>query len=429
MSRLGFAAILALNLKNSIKRFLHRDFSRLSPLSCQTLDVDDVLIAKKYLKNKLPWYDADTVRKFEREFARWNGSRHAYAFSSGRAALNASVHALGLTRGDEVIVPGYTCVVVRNVFENLGIKVIYGDIELETYGLDINDVRGKVTYKTKAILLHHLYGLVCRDYSELIDFSRENGFFVIEDCAHSTGAEYKGKKVGTYGDVSFYSSEMSKVFNTVMGGVAVTENNKIALRLKEVQESSCELSSERIEKILKSVVIAFYQVKKVRQLTSDLYRFFLNSDLVETTVHDELEGIVSQHGMCKMSAPIAALGLNQLSKIDDYNRKRLETASLWGEWCKSQGVRGPLVVQGSRPVFLRYPVLVPPEKKENHLWAKQDVGIQLGEWFVGSLHPLRGCVAGCPNAEIAIKQCVNFPTILNEKSFVGSVLMRTTVVS
>jgi perosamine synthetase len=181
-------------------------------LGSMTLDQDDVDIASAWLHNRERWGEGEIVSRYEFEFGCWNGSKHAFAFMSGREALSACIHALGLQAGDEVILPGYTCIVVPNAFHYAGVKTVYSDIELETYGLDVAQLEAKITVKTRAILVRHLYGLVCRDYEAILDLARCHGLKVIEDCAHSTGAEYKRLKVGNRGDVAFYSSEQSKVF-------------------------------------------------------------------------------------------------------------------------------------------------------------------------------------------------------------------------
>src|SRR3989304_4500748 len=131
--------------------------------------------------------------------ARGNVSRHAFAFLGGRVALSACIHALGLAPGDEVILPGYTCVVVPNAFHYAGVRTVYADIELETYGLDAARAEEKITPNTRAILLHHMYGLVCRDYEDILALARRRGIRVIEDCAQSTGAGFGCAKGGDRG--------------------------------------------------------------------------------------------------------------------------------------------------------------------------------------------------------------------------------------
>ncbi len=197
------------------------------PLGSMTLDKDDMALAKRLLRNKDQWENQGIVSAYEDEFAKWNGSSYAFAYMSGREALSACIKALDLMPGDEVIMPAYTCVVVPNAFKYDGIKVVYCDIELESYGLDVAQVEAKISSKTKAILIQHLYGLVCRDYEALLELAQRHGLRVIEDCAHATGAVYKGTKVGNYGDVAFYSSEKSKIFNPIQGGMIVTNDNMI----------------------------------------------------------------------------------------------------------------------------------------------------------------------------------------------------------
>ena len=182
-------------LKGLVQR-AHFVANPLPPLVCGTLDRDDVLLAKQQLRDSSRWIDTSIETRFADQFAKWNGSKYAFAFLSGRAALSACIFALGLLPGDEVIVPGYTCVVVPNAFEFAQVNVIYSDIELETYGLDVASLDKHITPRTKAILIQHLFGLVCRDYEEIIRFAKKHNLYVIEDCAHSTGATFKGKKVG-----------------------------------------------------------------------------------------------------------------------------------------------------------------------------------------------------------------------------------------
>ena len=246
--------------KNILKLILGYPLTTPS-LGSVTLDLDDVAIAKKQLKERKNWFEPDTVKEYESAFARWNGSKHVLAFMSGRVALSACIYALNLKPDDEVILPGYTCVVVPNAFHFAGVKTIYSDIELDTYGLDASLIEEKITLRTKAILLHHLYGLVCRDYERIIEIARKHRLYVIEDCASSTGAVFKNLKVGNLGDVAIYSSEQSKVFTTIQGGVAITNHDLLAARLKEYYDKATFPHAELIDKQLHCVIINYYSYK------------------------------------------------------------------------------------------------------------------------------------------------------------------------
>lgn len=384
----------------------------LPSLASMTLDSDDVRLARHLLRNREKWGDTQVVREYESAFARWNGSAFALSFLGGRVALSAAIYALGLKHGDEVIVPGYTCVVVRNAFLFAGVKVVFSDIELDTYGLDASQLQEKLTSRTKAVLLHHLYGLVCRDYDVVIDFSRRHGLRVIEDCAHATGAEYKGVKVGNRGDVGFYSSEQSKIFNTILGGIAVTNDPEVAIALKEYQERAAYPDPSFIEKQLRNVAISYYRDKHpLRWLFADFIHNLFGKHYIVSTSTEEEGGIRPAPYGRKMPAPIAAIGLNQLKKIDRYNQIRRENAKRWMVWCDNNGYVKPVIVPDSVPVFLRFPILVEEVKKNNTSWASEKLNVNVGIWFTSNLHPVHVTIDGCPKADEAVKRCINFPTL------------------
>jgi len=379
-----------------------------------TLDEDDVQLVEIWLRKRREWYRTDEIEEYHAQFAAWNGSAYAFSFMGGRVALSAIIYALGLRPGDEVILPGYTCVVVPNSFHYAGVKTVYGDIELGTYGLDAAQVEAKITPKTRAIMLHHLYGLVCRDYDEIVNIARQYNLFVIEDCAQSTGAEYKGRKVGNLGDVAFYSSERSKVFNTVQGGIAVTNDEELAARIRNYYEKAPLPDEILIEKQLSTLIFNYYRHKHPQRWWRGDWAWLRYSDKILTSAtEEEKQGIRPAHYGQKMPAPIAAIGLNQLAKIDRYNQQRRLTARHWAAWCDKLGYQKPLIITDSTPVYLRYPVIVKPEKKRDTAWATRRFRINhLGDWFVSHIHPTDQRVDGCPNADIAIGQCINLPTLM-----------------
>lgn len=383
-------------------------------LGSMTLEADDVQLAKRWLTSPRDWFRDDETKQFHERFAAWNGSADAYSFMSGRVALSAIIYALGLQPGDEVIMPGYTCVVVPNAFDYAGVRIVYADIELDTYGLDVAHVESKITAKTKAILLHHLYGLVCRDYEKTIELARANNLLVIEDCAQSTGAEFRGRKIGNLGDAAFYSSEQSKIFNTLQGGVATTNDAAIAARLKEFHHRASYPDELRMAKHLKQIGYNYYAYKHPqRWWRRDAMNLFkAPDDILISTTKGEEEGIKPSGYGCKMPAPVAALAINQLNKIDVFNARRRETAARWDAWCDARAYSKPLVVENSVPTFLRYPVMVEPERKRDRAWALAELGVAPGIWFTGQLHPSTRRVEGCDKAAQAVAGCINFPTLL-----------------
>jgi perosamine synthetase len=330
----------------------------------------------------------------------------------GRVALSACLHGLGLSPGDEVILPGYTCVVVRNALLYEGLIPVYVDIELDTYGPDLRQIEGKLSAKTKAILIHHLYGLVCRDLDAILALAAKHDLKVIEDCAHATGAEYRGRKVGNWGDVGFYSSEQSKIFNTVQGGIAVTNDDRIASRLREYYEAAPLPPLETIRRQLANLLLNYFQMSDpARWWKGDVAEILYGNDRLVSTSDEEELGIRPDSYGCRMPSAIAEIGLNQLAKIDRFNEARRVAARRWDAWCDKNGYRKPLVVADSVPVFLRYPVLVEPELKADTSWASEDLGVDVGVWFVSNVHPADVKLEDCANANIAVECCTNLPCL------------------
>jgi perosamine synthetase len=384
-----------------------------APLHGMTLDEDDAGIAKHWLMNRECWEDLTVVSAWESAFAEWNGSAHAFAFSAGRKALSACIYALELRADDEVIVPGYTCIVVQNAFDFAGVKTVHCDIELDTFGPDLTSVSECITPCTKAILVHHLYGLVCRDYEGILELAHRRGLRIIEDCAQATGAMFRGRRVGTYGDVAFYSSEWTKVYTTVVGGVAVTSDSTIAEKLAEFTSLCAWPDPDIVERQLRTAIIAFVQAKLPAKWWALPYiRFKYGREETVGMSQAEIQGRRPGDYFTRMPAPAAGLALNQLRKIDNYNESRRKTAAFWDSWCDKNGYRKPMILSDSIPVFLRYPVLVEPARKMDTTWARRELEINLGVWFKTHLHPSPRIVKDCPNADVAVAGCVNFPTLM-----------------
>ena len=392
------------------------------PLGAGTLDEDDVRIAREWLvRGDSAASGPDPAARFEAEFAAWNGSRAAFAFASGRESLTGIIHALELRPGDEVVVPGYTCVVVANAFVFAGVTPVYGDIELDTYGLDVASLERCVTPRTRAILVQHLYGLVCRDYQAVIDFAHTRGIAVIEDCAQATGAVWNGVRVGNRGDAAFYSLEQSKVLTTFQGGVAVAAHDEVAARLQAYRDRAPLPSPGRTRDVLENLIMNFDMFKRRdRWWRADWVRLRTGGRRIATTTRAEERGEKPAEYGLRMPPAWAAVASNQLRKVDFYNARRREHAQRWDAWCDASGFARAHIVPGSVPVFLRYPVMASAALKRDRAWARRTLDVELGVWFVSHLHPSARAVAGCPRAAEAIERCINFPTLLGDRYSTGN---------
>ncbi|MBY9015915.1 MAG: DegT/DnrJ/EryC1/StrS family aminotransferase [Candidatus Lokiarchaeota archaeon] len=167
------------------------------------------------------------VRKFEEEFARYIGVKHAIAVNSGTAALHIAIAALNIGPGDEVIVPPFTFIAsATSILHNNAIP-IFADIDDKSYTLDPNSVKKKITEKTKAIIPVHLAGIGA-DMSELMDIASDNGINIIEDAAQSIGTRCYNKKVGSIGHLGCFSFYPSKNITTGEGGMITTNDDELA---------------------------------------------------------------------------------------------------------------------------------------------------------------------------------------------------------
>jgi len=383
--------------------------------TAMTIDDDDLALASSMLGNRGDWHDAAPAAAFERAFREWNGSAAAFGFASGRIALSAAIEALGLGSGDDVVIPGYTCVVVANAFHNAGVRPVYADIELDTYGLDKDALSRAITPRTKAVLIHHLYGLVSRDIDAVLDIARTRGLRVIEDAAQATGAEYLGRKVGNFGDIGIYSADPSKLFTCVQGGVAVANDAAVATRLSVVDARGSKQNDRIVANRLRNLSLNYAMNKDPqRWWKAEITWLRHGSEYFYGIPEAEVAGHPPADAGCLLSGPCARLASNQLHKLDYYNARRRANAERWRKWCNAKGFAPPLVVPHSTPVFLRYPVLVTPEMKRDLRWAYRGLGIVPGTWFVSHLHPAATRLPDLPNATTAVERCINFPTLFFE---------------
>ncbi|MBN3038335.1 MAG: DegT/DnrJ/EryC1/StrS family aminotransferase [Candidatus Omnitrophica bacterium] len=172
------------------------------------------------------------VSSLEAEVADFCQAKYAIGVASGTDALELALRALGVKAGDEVITTPFTFIATTEAITQVGAKVVFVDIRLDTYNIDPEKIREKITPRSKVIIPVHLYGQPC-DVEEIMEIARENNLLVIEDCAQAIGAEYKGKKVGSFGDIGCFSFFPSKNLGGYGdGGMCTTEKEELAEKLR-----------------------------------------------------------------------------------------------------------------------------------------------------------------------------------------------------
>src|SRR3989338_11463137 len=157
--------------------------------------------------------EGKTVKEFEKELSNYIGTSGGIATSTGTLALHLALMSLDVKENDEIIAPSYVCRSVLNAILYCGAKPVLCDVDKEDYNISFEDAKRKLTKRTKAIIVSHMFGCPAE-----IDKFRRLGIYIIEDCAHSIGAKYKGRKVGSWGDLAIFSFEGTKYIVTGEGG-------------------------------------------------------------------------------------------------------------------------------------------------------------------------------------------------------------------
>ena len=256
------------------------------PLSDIDLGEEEIECVVKVLKSK--WLSMGPVtQEFENEFAEYLGVRYAFGVSNGTAALHIAHKVLGIKEGDEVIVPSLTFVATASSVLYCKAKPAFADItSLDNFNISTDDILEKITKRTKAITIVHYGGYPC-DMDAIMEIAEDHNLKVIEDAAHAPGAEYKGKKAGTIGDVGCFSFFANKNLVTGEGGMVVTNDDALAERIRIMRSHG------------------------MTTLTWDRHKGHAHSyDVVDIGFNYRINEIAS------------ALGLVQLKKLDGNNEKR-----------------------------------------------------------------------------------------------------------
>lgn len=210
----------------SLKYFKNRKTGRkMIQYGRQTIEEDDIQAVVDVLRSDY-LTTGPKIAEFEKMVADYVGAKYAVAISNGTSALHAACFAAGIQPGDEVITTPLTFAASSNCVLYCGGTPVFADVDLKTYNIDPEDIRRKITDKTKAIIAVHLAGQPC-DMDEIHKIAKEHDLLVIEDGAHALGSVYKGKKVGTLSDMTTFSFHPVKPITTGEGGMIVTDNEEL----------------------------------------------------------------------------------------------------------------------------------------------------------------------------------------------------------
>lgn len=325
------------------------------------------------------------VKQFEGLFRDYKGTSYAVAVNSCTAALHLAMLAIGLKPGDEVIVPTMTFAATANAVIHAGGIPVFADCCIETMNLDPEDLKRKITPKTKAVIPVHFAGRAC-DMDDITGIARENGLKIIEDCAHAIETEYRGRKTGTFGDIGCFSFYVTKNIITGEGGMVITNTESYADQIK---------------------VLALHGMSK------DAWKRF--SD--EGYKHYQIVYPGFKYNMTDMQASI---GIHQMKRIDSYWQRRRE---IWERYNAAfEGL--PLIVpapaaKDTKHAYHLYTILLDTKKtnlsRDDFLAAMTGLNIGVGVHYVAlHLQPYYRQVFGYrrgdfPNAEFISDRTVSLP--------------------
>ncbi len=383
------------------------------PLLSASLTEKDALLAARCITNTD--HQREAVAGLHQHVAQAWRTPYVASFMGGRASLYAIVQALGLQPGDQVLVPAFTCQAVANAFSFHGIQLVFVDIELDTFGMDIAAARNAVAPRAKALLLQHTFGLVCRDTEALCALAQSKGLYVIEDCAHATGGAYQGELLGTFGDIAFFSSERSKIVNSVHGGWVMTRDPVLGEALSRVHAATPEPEQAYVDAVLYTLCQEWLKSPDARDVpVPEEFREILRPGLsvVPQMQAAELGGLFTAQYRLRMPDSIAAIVLQQLQQLPSILERRRAGAAYWLDWAAVNGIAHGQAVAGSEPAWLRFPILVDAQVKRDTAALSRKLGCDIGVWFTTPIHPQPLDLPDCPNGMRASRQCVNLPTWL-----------------
>jgi len=287
----------------------------------------------------------EKVAEFEKNFAQFCGTRYAVAVNNGTAALHSALYACGIKEGDEVITVPFTFVATANSILMQRAKPIFADIDPSTFQVNAEGIEKKITQKTKAFLVVDLYGQIY-DVEEINALAEKYNIKIIEDACQAHGAEFNGKKAGFFGNAGCFSFYATKNMTTGEGGMVTTNDESIAEAIKIFRHHG---QSEKTQ-----------------------YEYF---DLGFNY---------------RMTNIAAAIGLEQLKKIEDFNNRRIKNAIMLSEGLKDvKGIIIPTIKKNHKHVFHQYTIRVTEDfkiKRDDLIKYLKEQGVGSAVFYPKPLH-------------------------------------------
>lgn len=309
------------------------------------------------------------VTQFEENFSNYCGVKYGVAVSNGTVALHLALTALGIGVGDEVIVPDITFAATINAVIYTGATPVIVDIEEDSWCMDPDEIEKAITSKTKAIIPVHIYGQPC-DMGKICDIAKNNNLYVVEDCAEAHGAEWNGRKIGSFGDIACFSFYGNKVITTGEGGMCITDSEELNDKMRILRDHGMS----RKRKYYHEVVGFNYRMTNLQ----------------------------------------AAVGVAQLERIDDILEWRSKLEEQYRE--ALLGKDGVVIQRNDLPdrkkIAWLVSILVEDRKRNRILEKLKENGIDARSFFVplSEMDIYRKFAKECKNSKRISRMGINLPT-------------------
>ncbi len=387
------------------------------------VEKDDVKFALNLIIRPWLWQGGKAVEQLEGEFKKYLGVKYAFSFNSGRSAFFAILKSLNFNIEDEVLTQAFTCNAVPNPILWAGLKPVYVDCNKDDFNVDTEDLKSKITAESRAVIVQHTFGMPCNMDQVRGICSEYTNLVLIEDCAHSLGAEYNGIRVGSHSKAAFFSFSRDKIISSVYGGMAVTNDSSLAEKLQQAQAEFGAPNSFWIFQQLLHPILLRYIILPIYNFF-DLGKLFLVLSqwlhiLSKAVSFKEKRGQRPDYFPKALPNALAALVLNQFKKLEKFNEHRQKIAEYYYEELKDTSFELPKMFEDRKNVFLRFTIKHPKAHEIIYeAWHKQN--ILLGDWYTTPIAPfdtkleeMRYAPGSCKNAEELSKTTLNLPTHIN----------------
>ncbi len=358
---------------------------------------------------------SEAVQRFEREFARAFHAEDAVAFPYGRSAQWAFFKAVGLEDA-EIIMPAYTCSVVAHAVTLSGNNPCFVDIRLDDYNMDLDLVPQLITERTRALIATHTFGYP-QDLDRLEAIIRDaqsrygHKIWLMQDCCHAFGAEWKGRMIGTSGDVAVYAFNISKMMTSIFGGMLAFQDKALATRVRSWRDAHYKpanwVKSMRRRLYLLAAGIAF--TERIYGLTWWLQEKTPVLDRLTKAYHLDDQIRLPPDHLDHMLDVEAAVGLAQLAKYPEIIRRRQHNASIYDQrLVRREGWVYPPLIDGA--TYSHYVIRVPDRAAVINEYAQRGIHLgQLIQYSIPEMGGYRNPRYHAPSARIASLSTVNFP--------------------